>query len=102
MSMEDRRLHKTIDRWKVIVGAAIAFMGMVWLVVTRADDLIRKADRVPAIEEAVLQLKVNEELAQARMQRMEQRQALIEEQSNRNSAAILYRLDQLLEKDHDR
>ncbi len=102
MTVEDRRLHKTIDRWKVLAGAALAAVGMVWLVVTRADDLMRKADRVPAIEEAILQLKINEELQQQRLARMEDRQDAIDEKQDRANALILDALNKLLEDHHAR
>ena len=98
--MDDRRIHKTIDRWKVLAGALIAALGMVWLVVTRADDLMRKADKVPAIEEAILQMKLNQELSEQRLSRLEARTATVEEKQNQANALILERLDKIIQDVH--
>lgn len=99
---EDDVPVRLAKRWQVLIGAALAAFAGLWLAVTRADDLMRKADRVPAIEEAVLQLKVNEELDRARLERMEERQDLSDRKQDAANAMILQRLDQLLEERHVR
>lgn len=91
-------LHKLAERWKVITTVCISVIGSIWLVVTWADDKIRKVERVPAIEEAVLQLKTNEELATERIKRLEERVDRSEEKQDRANALILDRLDRLIEK----
>ena len=96
------RVHAFVKRYHLVGSVSIALIGGVVYTVTRADDLIRKADAVPRIEEAVLQLKVNEELATQRLEKLEQRQSALEDQINRNNAAILYRLDKILEKQDER
>lgn len=94
--MEDRRIHKTFERWKVFVTAGFALSGVLWFAVTRADDLIRKADKVPLIEEAVLQMKINQELSEQRLSRLESRTAVVEERQNQANQLILERLDQII------
>lgn len=89
-------LAKAAERWRLFATVGVGVLASLWYVVTFADDKIRKADQVPALAEAVLQLKVNEELGRARMERMEQRQDVIEQKQDAANAMILERLDKLL------
>lgn len=91
-------LHRMAERWKLLATVGISIVGSIWLAVTWADDKIRKVEKVPVIEEAVLQLKINEELTRDRVERMEQRQDAMDEKQDRANALILERLDKLVEK----
>lgn len=91
-------LHRMAERWKLLATVGISIIGSIWLAVTWADDKIRKVEKVPVIEEAVLQLKINEELTRDRVERMEQRQDAMDEKQDRANALILERLDKLVEK----
>lgn len=86
-----------VESWKVPGAVALALLGSAWYAVTRADDLMRKADRVPAIEEAILQMKINEEIAGRRLDTLERAQAASEKRAERQNAEISDKLDRLLE-----
>jgi hypothetical protein len=88
-------VSRALAHWKGIVATLGAAAGIIWLSVTWADDKLRKIDRVPAIEEAVLQLKLAHEEAHRRDdERMEQQQ--------RDTQAIITRLDALLQAERRR
>ena len=90
-------MHKMAERWKLLATVGLSIIGSIWLAVTWADDKIRKVEKVPVIEEAVLQLKLNEELTRDRLERMEKRQDAMDEKQDRANALILQRLDKLVE-----
>jgi hypothetical protein len=91
-------LHRIAERWKITLTVALSILGTVWIAVTWADDKIKKVERVPVIEEAVLQLKLNEELARERVERIERRQDAMDEKQDRANALILEKLDKLVER----
>lgn len=90
-------LAKAAERWKLFATVGVGVLASLWYVVTFADDKIRKADQVPALAEAVLQLKANQELDRARMQRMEERQDLAEQKQDAANALILQGINKILE-----
>lgn len=86
-----------MEHWKLLATVALAILFGVWKTVTYADDKIRKVEQIPAIAEAVLQLKANQELDRARMQRMEERQDLAEQKQDAANALILQGINKILE-----
>lgn len=86
------------ERWKVLGSTLLGAAVSLWLAVTWADDKIRKVERIPAIEEAVLQMKLAQEVNDRRMQRLEERQAKVEHKLDTTQGEILEKLDVLVER----
>lgn len=95
-------IERAAERWRLLATVAAGLLASVWFAVTWADDKLRKVERVPAIEEAVLQFRVNEELIGQRIERIEKRQDLIDQKQDAANTMILQRLDKLLEERHVR
>lgn len=79
-----------MNHWKGLLVTLAGAIGAVWLGITWADDKLRKIEKVPALEVAVVELQRARKEAEIRN---EERQA----QLRLDNAAILTKLDQLLE-----
>lgn len=105
--MSDELLHRRAEengflgfysRWKVVISGLTGLIIGIWVVVPRADGVVKNADKVPAIEEAILQLKTNQETAERRFQRLEERQSKVEHKLDSAQQEILDKLDLLVER----
>lgn len=87
--MDIRTMH---EHWKPIAGSVVTVVAAVWITITWADDKLRKIERVPALEQAVWELK-------AANLKAEERNAVLEREITATNKAILAKLDRLLEDD---
>ena len=42
-------IRAAVDHWKVVVTGLVTILGLVWVIVTKADEVIRHADQVPLV-----------------------------------------------------
>lgn len=95
---EDTGFLRLYEKWKVPSAALLGAVISIWGAVTWSDDKLRKIEQVPALEEAVLQLKVNQESTDRRLLRSEERQAKIENKLDNTQQEILEKLDVLVDQ----
>lgn len=86
------------ETWKVPVSALLGALAATWFAVTWADDKIRKVEQVPAVVEAVLQMKMNQELVDVRLSRIEDQQARMDKRLNLMNDRVSDQLDVIIDK----
>lgn len=86
-----------IDRWKTTLTALATVAGALWFSVTWADDKLRKIEKVPQLERAVDELTESVDRLTEVQTRLVRQQQMADERQAAQNAAILNRLDKLLE-----
>lgn len=94
----DTGVLRLYEKYKVIASALMGALVSVWIAVTWADDKLRKVEQVPKLEEAVLQLKTNQESLERRLSRIEHQQKALDDKLETTQGQILEKLDVLVER----
>lgn len=94
----DQPILKFINTWKAPMSAFAGAIISVWITITWADDKLRKVEQVPAVVEAVLQMKINHDLVDVRLSRIEDRQARMEKRLGLINDRVSDQLDVIIDK----
>lgn len=78
-----------LDHWRLSLSACLTLAASIWYGVTWADDKLKKIERIPAIEAAVIELKTSTQL-------MRQRDDLLAGELLRQNQTVVAKLDELL------